>query len=473
LHFGAVDQWCEVYINNRIAGSHEGGYLPFAFDITGLIKPGENTVVVGVTDAWNAGCHAYGKQSEHPGGIWHTGQCGIWQTVWLESVPKRHVKKLFLTPDLDGSRLLIEAPGCGGAWFAVLAEGRRVFVGELDSKGKAAAPLPGFIPWTPENPFLYDLLIKLGDDVVKSYFAMRKVSVLDGKIALNGRPLFLTGLLDQGYWSDGLYTAPSDEAMIYDIKTAKSLGFNLLRKHVKIEPLRWYYHCDRLGMLVMQDFPNGGEPYERLWTRLIPIFLGIQADDRKYCRFGRKYESGRRQFEQDMEETVRLLYNSPSVVCWALFNEGWGQFDSASLSKRLRELDPTRLIDAASGWHDRGCGDFKSRHAYRKKARLKGDGRILALTQFGGYMLDIGGGSSPRSALGFKRFKTCEEYNAALERLYRKQVLPWKKRGLALCVYAQLSDVEDELNGLLTFNRRIQKADSELLLNINNELKEG
>jgi hypothetical protein len=472
LNFGAVDQWCEVFVNNRLAGTHEGGYLPFTFDITELLKPGNNTLTVGVTDAGSLGCHAFGKQSTIPGGIWYTGQCGIWQTVWLESVPKKHIEGLTLTPDFDKSTIHIKAAGGEGAWYAVIAEGRRIAVGELDYRGCAAVKLEGFTAWTPDRPFLYDLLIKQGADIVKSYFGMRKVGVSDGRVMLNGAPLFLTGLLDQGYWSDGLYTPPSDEAMVYDIQTAKELGFNILRKHVKIEPLRWYYHCDRLGMLVWQDMPNGGEPYSRLCTQILPLIFGVQMSDLKYSRFGRRYERGRQTFERDMEEIVQLLMNCPSVICWTIFNEGWGQFDSVRLEKKLRSLDASRLVDPASGWHDRGGGDFKSRHVYFKKVRLKPDGRALALTEFGGYALGVEGHTSVRSEFGYKKCRDVEEYNRALEKLYREQILPCKKEGLAACIYTQLSDIEDELNGLMTFDRRVLKVDADRLLELNNKLKE-
>jgi beta-galactosidase/beta-glucuronidase len=467
-----VDQWCEVFINNRPAGSHEGGYLPFSFDITALLKSGENDITVGVTDAGSAGYHAYGKQSDTPGGIWYTGQCGIWQTVWLESVPKRHIERLRLTPDYDASSISIEAAGGSGAWYAIIAEGKRVAVGELDFEGKARIKLSGFIPWSPERPFLYDLLLKQGDDIVKSYFAMRKVSVCNGRVELNNKPLFLTGLLDQGYWSDGLYTAPSDEAMIFDIESAKSLGYNLLRKHVKIEPLRWYYHCDRLGMLVWQDFPNGGEPYSRFWTQILPLLFGIQVSDSNHSRFGRVYEKGRRQFEQDMAESVELLYNSPSVICWVPFNEGWGQFDSLRIERRLKSLDPTRLVDLASGWHDQGGGDFKSRHVYFKKIRLKSDKRVLALTECGGYALKVEEHYKIRSYFGYKRCETKEDYNRALDCLYKQQLIPCKNSGLAVVIYTQLSDVEDELNGLFTFDRRVLKADPEMIIENNLRFKE-
>jgi beta-galactosidase/beta-glucuronidase len=475
LNFGAVDQCCEVYINSRLAGSHEGGYIPFTFDITALLKSGVNEIMVGVTDAGSAGPHAYGKQSDTPGGIWYTGQCGIWQTVWLESVPERYIERLRLIPDFDGSAISIEAVGGAGAWYAVMCEGKRVAVGELDFQGKARIPLPDFIPWSPEQPFLYDLLIKLGDDVVKSYFAMRKVSVSGGRVALNNKPIFLTGLLDQGYWSDGLYTAPSDEAMIFDIESAKSLGYNMLRKHVKIEPLRWYYHCDRLGMLVWQDFPNGGEPYSRFWTQLLPLIFGIQVNDSNYARFGRSYEKGRIQYEKDMAEIVELLMNSPSVICWVPFNEGWGQFDSIKIERKLRALDPSRLIDLASGWHDCGGGNFKSRHVYFKKVRLKRDKhrRVLALTECGGYAFREDGQAFNDSDFGYKRCRTREDYIRAIDCLYKQQIIPNVREGLAVVIYTQLSDVEGELNGLFTFDRRVFKADADRICELNARLKES
>ena len=466
LHFGAVDQICQVYVNGYLAGEHTGGYTPFTLDITQYIrKTGENRLQVSAEDRTELGTGIYGKQSTSPGGIWYTAQSGIWQTVWLESVPKEYIPELRITADPEEERVFLEIPDGGGTECAVFAAGKRIYTGSFSPEEKAEIPLPGCTLWTPENPFLYDILLKQGDDLVKSYFAMRSIRREGNRLLLNGKPIRISGLLDQGYWPDGLYTAPSDEAMIFDIETAKEMGFNLLRKHVKIEPLRWYYHCDRLGMLVWQDIPNGGDSYSPFWTRDLPLGLGIQLKDRKYGRFGRKYAPGRIRFEQELEEIVQTLQACPSVIAWTLFNEGWGQFDTRRLTERLRELDPTRLIDSASGWHDQGCGDFCSRHVYFRKLKFRGDDRIGAITECGGYGLELNKGKG--GSFSYRKAKDQADLEKQLTRLYRDELLPLKQEGLICCIYTQLTDVEQECNGLLTADRETIKIDAERMRRLN------
>lgn len=460
LHFGAVDQICQVFVNGRLAGEHAGGYTPFTLDITPyVLLNGTNQLRVSAEDRTELGTGMYGKQSSTPGGIWYTAQSGIWQTVWLESVPEDYIRELRITPDPEMERVMLEIPDGGGTEYAVFADGKRLCTGRFSPDGRAEVQIPGCILWTPETPFLYDILLKRGRDLVKSYFAMRSISREGGRILLNGKPIRLSGLLDQGYWPDGLYTAPSDEAMIYDIETAKELGFNLLRKHVKVEPLRWYYHCDRLGMLVWQDIPNGGDSYSPFWTRDVPLFLGKQLKDKNHARFGRGYEPARKRFEAELEEIVRTLRNSPCIIAWTLFNEGWGQFDTRRLTDRLWELDPGRLIDSASGWHDQGCGDFCSRHIYFRKLKIDAaDPRIRAITECGGYGLAVSDG---KNAFSYRRAKDQAELEAMLEKLYLRELLPLSARGLSCCIYTQLSDVEQEQNGLLTADREKLKVDAE------------
>lgn len=482
LHFGAVDQSCRVFVNGKAVGGHEGGYLPFCCDITDALAEGENTLVVSVTDATSHSRHAYGKQSFRPGGIWYTPQSGIWQTVWLESVAENYVEKLSITPLFDEKRVrfVLQAKDPEGAVFVIRKDGDVIAQDRYTMETgvlEIQIPEEHFRPWTPDEPFLYDVAVTLHDgDAVESYFAMRKfgTAVVDGKkvMALNDRPIFLSGVLDQGYWSDGLYTPPSDEAMVFDIQTMKDCGFNMLRKHIKIEPLRWYYHCDRLGMIVWQDLVSGGTRLDPLVVQILP-FLGIKLNDAKYQRFGREDPSGRDQFIRDLHDTVDLLYNSPSVAVWVPFNEGWGQFDSLLATQALWDEDPTRLVDHASGWHDQGGGDFKSRHVYFRPVRLKHDtNRILALSEFGGYSLPVPGHAASDKPFGYKMFRDGEEYMDALARLYEKEIIPClEEQALSAAVYTQVSDVEDEVNGILTFDRKICKVDKTRMKDLNGRLR--
>jgi len=482
LHFGAVDQSCQVYVNGRLAGSHEGGYLPFSCDITAALAAGENTLTVAVTDATSRSRHAYGKQSFHPGGIWYTPQSGIWQTVWLESVPENYVEKLTIIPDLDHKRVrfVLQAKDPEGANVVVRKDGVVIAEDWYDaSREYEEFPITdeNLRPWTPEDPFLYDVTVTLnGGDKVESYFGMRKfgVTTVNGKkvLALNDRPVFMSGVLDQGYWSDGLYTPPSDEAMVYDIQKMKECGFNMLRKHIKIEPLRWYYHCDRLGMLVWQDMVSGGSRLDPLVIQAAP-FMGIHLNDGRYGRFGREEEAGREQFVRDLHDTVELLRNTVSLAVWVPFNEGWGQFDSLLATQTLWELDPTRLVDHASGWHDQGGGDFKSRHVYFKPVRLKHDkDRVLALTEFGGYSLPVPGHTAGDKPFGYRMYQSAGEYMDALARLYEQEIIPClDKQALSAAVYTQVSDVEDEVNGILTFDRKSCKVDVPRMQRINGRLR--
>jgi hypothetical protein len=474
LHFGAVDQSAEVYINDKKIGRHEGGYLPFSFDITDLLRHGENRLSVAVTDLTDGGIHAYGKQKYNRGGIWYTAQSGIWQTVWLESVPEVYVTDLHITPDFDGASVTVEtslsAPG--DVTVTVHCGETVVAVGHGE---KCTVALPDLHPWSPEDPFLYDLTVTAGPDCVESYFGMRKFSTADWRghrvMALNNQPYFQTGLLDQGYWSDGLYTPPSDEAMIYDIQTMKDMGFNMLRKHIKIEPLRWYYHCDRLGMIVWQDLVSGGDCFNPLYTQVLP-FLGIGVNDKPSRKFGRGDRATCDQFERDLADTVALLYNVPSLALWTLFNEGWGQFDAVRIAQKLRALDPTRLIDHASGWHDQGGGDLSSHHVYYRAVKLKNDGRrVLALTEFGGYSQEIPGHTGGSKKFGYRMYEDAEAYTKAVEALYRNEIAPLiDAQGLSAAVYTQVSDVEDELNGLLTYDRKCCKMDPARMRALNDRL---
>ena len=480
LHFGAVDQSCTVLVNDRRVGGHEGGYLPFTLDITDALCDGENRLTVAVRDVTNGGPHAYGKQKYDRGGIWYTATSGIWQTVWLESVPRNCVRSLRLTPDFDEKRLRwqITADDPSGARVTVYMDGECIARGRADESGAGSIPIPDeyFRPWTPEDPFLYTVEVELGEDRVESYFGMRKFSTVMHKgrrvFALNNEPYFQSGLLDQGYWSDGLYTAPADQAMIHDLETVKAMGFNMLRKHIKVEPLRWYYHCDRLGLLVWQDAVSGGDPFLPLYTQYLP-FIGVKIKDAPSRKFGRADEKGRAQFERDLEDMINLLYNCVSLCLWVPFNEGWGQYDANRIAGKVHKLDPTRPVDHASGWHDQGGGDVKSCHVYYKPVRMKHDGRrVLALTEFGGYSLPIPGHCAEEKEFGYRAYKSAGEWMDAVEKLYRREVIPLiEKEGLSAAVYTQVSDVEEEVNGLLTFDRRVTKMDPVRMAGINEKLR--
>ncbi len=322
------------------------------------------------------------------------------------------------------------------------------------------------MPWSPENPHLYGFIATLGEDKVKCYFAMRKFSVADGKLWLNNQPYFHNGVLDQGYNPEGLYTYPSDQAMIADIQLAKSMGFNTLRKYVKVEPMRWYYHCDRLGMLVWQDIPNGGTHYKPKVT-VLPAFTKSAKPDNRYKLFARKDAADRMMFKAEMKEIIETLYNCPCVAMWTLFNEGWGQFDAADMVAFVRELDGTRTIDHASGWHDQGAGDVASRHVYFRKYRYQPDekGRAMLLSEFGGFNLAISGHTWGKESVRNSCISP-KDLEVKLRQLYNKEMFPAKQAGLAAAIYTQLSDVEDELNGLVTYDRQVVKIPAETMREI-------
>ena len=482
LNFGAVDWKADVFVNDILAGSHTGGFTPFSLDITPYLKAkGEQKLVVRVFDGTDKGYQPRGKQVLNPNGIWYTPVSGIWQTVWAELVPERYIGSLLFTPELPEGRIRWQVFSAApqGAKVSVCYQGEPVAEGGTDADGCGSAVIaPEQLHlWTPETPELYDVTVTLGADTVKSYFAMRTIGT--GRDAaghpcllLNGEPYFHHGVLDQGYWPDGLYTAPSDEALIYDIQLMKRLGFNMLRKHIKIEPMRWYYHCDRLGMLVWQDMPSGGGRYNLL-TISAPLITGIHLKDSHYRLFARTDPDGRDSFRQELEEMIRQLQNCPCIVLWVPFNEGWGQFDAKQITRLVRKLDPTRLIDHASGWHDQGVSDVRSLHVYFKPYRFRPDkkGRAVVLSEFGGYNLPVAGHTWNEKNFGYKGYQTPEALGEAVRKLYETQIIPARKAGLAADVYTQLSDVEDEVNGFVTYDRRVEKLPEALMQAIARELK--
>ncbi|MEG0769871.1 MAG: glycoside hydrolase family 2 TIM barrel-domain containing protein [Ruthenibacterium sp.] len=480
LHFGAVDQHCIVFCNGKIAGSHSGGYWPFCFDITEFAVKGENILNVCVTDDSDTGDEAYGKQRLRRGGIWYTGQSGIWQTVWCETVPAQYIQSMSITPQYSrGEVEVVVTPSdknvCLQGSVQVYDGTRKIAEGVL-SENTACLEIPAFKSWSPEQPFLYTMKVTAGQDQVESYFGMREFSIIQGKqgnpcMALNGKPILQNGLLDQGYWSDGLYTAPAEDAIVWELEQIKAQGFNMLRKHIKVEPLRWYYHCDRIGLLVWQDFVSGGHPYQPLVIQYAP-WLGFQFKDNHYKRFGRESEAGRRNFMRDAVRTMDLLYNAVGLCVWVPFNEGWGQFDAEKIARMVREKDPTRAIDHASGYHDQGAGDFHSYHIYYKRFRPKEDKmrRVLALTEFGGFSLAEKGHTASKKLFGYKIFTSKQALAEALCNLYAQDVLPQLTAGLGAVIYTQVSDVEDEINGLFSYDRKVMKPDADCFCKINEQL---
>jgi beta-galactosidase/beta-glucuronidase len=452
LHFGAVDQSCTVWVNDVEVGSHTGGYLPFTFDVTRALVAGTQTIEVRVRDLSETAPHARGKQRLDRGTIWYTAQSGIWQTVWLEAVPATYVESLRITPHLAQGVLEVEVAVGGAeavepapAVAVTVRDGDRVVATESGAAGSPIRlPIPDPHPWTLDDPHLYDLEIAAGDDVVTSYAAMRSLGIGPDargrrRFLLNGEPVWHLGVLDQGYWPDGLLTAPSDAAMVHDISAMKDLGFTMLRKHVKIEPLRWYHHCDRLGMLVWQDMVNGGGRYRELVANL-PARWPIRLSDRRHDLFFRGDAAARAEFRQEVRRTVELLRNVPSIAVWTPFNEGWGQFDANEVAAEVTALDPTRAVNHVSGWIDQGGGDVKSFHSYLRRFRLPGrwrqrrQKRVYALTEYGGYSLKVPGHDWSTREFGYRHFETAEELTEGFTALHREQVGPALAHGLAATV---------------------------------------
>ena len=466
LHFGAVDQSAVVFLNAREVTSHEGGYLAFTADLTPYLRQGENELIVRVTDPSDTGSGGRGKQMLKPGGMFYTATSGIWQTVWLEWVPEVYVRDLKITPDIDRDRLLLKVFAEGAA--APLPYDLRIPEYGVSAKGVTGktldVPIPNARLWSPEDPHLTPFTVVLGEDVVISYFAMRKFSVGrdesgEPRLMLNNKPYFMHGVLDQGYWSDGMYTAPSDEALIHDIREMKALGFNTLRKHLKVEPMRWYYHCDRLGMIVWQDMVNGGGAFNKLYLTYMPTVIPAMTTrmgDHNYGLYARTDPEGRRRWIRETRGTIRQLYNVPSIGLWTAFNEGWGQFDAAKNVAKMKALDPTRPIDEASGWFDQGSGDIRSVHNYFRKLIVEHTHRPFCITEYGGLTLPVEGHLYSTEAYSYEMVAD----RATLRNRFRalmEEILGLEAEGLSGAIYTQLSDVEEEVNGILTFDRRVNK----------------
>ncbi len=480
LHFGAVDDECDVWINGKYVGEHRGGYLPFTFDITDSLVDGENELTVSVWDPTDTGLQQRGKQVLNPKGIWYTPISGIWQTIWLEVVPEVSIESLKLTPDLGSATLTVEVKVRGEAEsLSVVAEisssGEKISSVSGQVTGRLRGEIPHPRAWTPDDPYLYDLKIQLirdGQvvDEVGSYFALRKFGLMkDAKghqrFALNDQPLFLYGPLDQGYFPDGLYTPPSEEAMLFDIEYTKQIGCNMIRKHIKVEPLRWYYACDRLGMIVWQDMPNGGLIDGEVVATLSLIFGFHRNDTRRLSRFGRDDADNRERYRSELKGMIDHLHNAVCIAVWVPFNESWGQFQSADVAEWVKEYDTTRLMDHASGWFDQGAGDFQSKHIYFKKLkRPERDHRAFVISEFGGYSLKVAEHLwDENKKFGYRFYETPEELTEAYLNLLDKELKPLISQGLAAAIYTQTTDVEIEINGYLTYDRKVEKMDAEKL----------
>lgn len=478
LHFEAVDMECMVFVNGMEVGTHKGGYTPFGFDISQYVTY-QNSLMLRVIDDSDRGKYSFGKQKEEHGGMWYTPTAGIWGTVWMEDVPKHAVSDIKITPDYDHSCVHVSVAGnFDQALITVASDGHVVHSG-LTNDGTYTAPLPDFHAWSPEDPFLYDLYVQTEDDFVRSYFGMRKVSVINDskgqpRFALNNRITFLSGLLDQGYTPDGGYTYRSDEMMKREIMAVKDLGFNLLRKHMKVESRRYYYLCDRLGILIMQDMPCGGfDHYDFMTMGFLPNIGWRTMKDTKPSPFTRKTEELKQNFMAELDDVLDMLYSFPCICSWVPFNEGWGQFDSAKVTEHIRSYDSTRLIDSASGWHDQGAGDFFSVHQYWFPYKQKKDkyGRVSLLSEFGGYSLPVAGHTHMKEEYGYRKFTDINELNQAFFTLLDEQILPAIPEGLSGCIYTQLTDVEDECNGLYTQDREVLKFDAEKMRRYNEKMK--
>ena len=469
INFGAVDQIATVYINGKCVGTHKGGYTPFRFELSEYINESENDLVVLVKDFSDTKFYSRGKQKINRGGIWYTAQSGIWQSVWLESTPTEHLDSVRITPDYDNELVGFEFFGTDDV-ETLIYDGDELIADTTEHTVK----IPDFKPWSPENPFLYKVVFKACGEKIKSYFGMRKFSVgTDGmgikRLLLNNKPYFHNGLLDQGYYPDTMLTPPCNEAMENDIKFVKNAGFNMLRKHIKIEPLLWYHYCDVNGIIVWQDMVNGGGSYG-LEVSAIP-FVNITLDDTKYKTFARKDKEGRDLFYQELDEMISHLYNCPCIAVWVPFNEGWGQFDSRIAYEKIKALDSTRIVDTTSGWHDLGHSDVISKHIYFTPIKVKAGDRPYVLSEFGGFSMRIKGHTFNEKMFGYKIYNSKNSLTKAYERLFNNVIIPQIKDGLSATVYTQLTDVEDELNGLLTYDRELEKIDVDKLKEINERVR--
>ena len=475
LHFGAVDWMTDVWVNGVKVGSHTGGYAPFTFDITQALQSKGNEIVMRVWDPTDASYIPRGKQVRKPSGIWYTSVTGIWQTVWLESVPDDYIQNVVSTPDLDKATVKVDIdftnPTNNDLYQVdVLYEGKVVASGKSINGQPVEVNMPeGFLLWTPDHPFLYDLNVKVlrkgkQIDAVQSYFAMRSFGTQRDesgivRLTLNGKPIFQYGPLDQGWWPDGLYTAPTDEALAFDIQKTKDFGYNMIRKHVKVEPARWYYHCDRLGMIVWQDMPSGGRGPGWHTTEYFQGPESLRTLESEEC------------YKKEWSEIINTLKNQPCIGVWVPFNESWGQFKTMEIVEMTKKLDPTRLVNPASGGNFYLTGDILDLHHYPDpKMVLYDPTRATVLGEYGGIGRKIDGHTWVKDqGWGYVEFDTEEKVTDTYVE-YANKLYDMISQGFSAAVYTQTTDVEVELNGLMTYDRKVVKLNEKRLFEINRKI---
>lgn len=476
LNVGACDQVTRVYLNGKLLYTNTGGYTSFTVELVDILKTAKNTLYFVVADNADSDVYGRGKQKYKRGGIWYTATSGIWQSCFLESTPDVYIKDFKYYIDYDAKKLRTEvevSDGVTPVHLSVMDGSSVIAEGDTDG-GTVTLDVSACAPWEIDDPQLYPVVLTVGDDKITSYFGLRKFSKvnIDGRFyfAVNNKPVYLNGLLDQGYHEDGIYTPSSNKVMYDEIKSLKELGFNMLRKHIKVEPMLWYYYCDITGMIVWQDMINGGGKYSSTRVALCPFF-NMKIDDGDYKAQKRDNPESRRQYKYEANRLIDQLFNVTSLMLWTPFNEAWGQFDAIENWRELSKKDNTRLYDHASGWQDMGGGDVQSKHIYFKKIKLKNDRkRVLALTEFGGYSMPIKGHVFTRKKFGYKSFKDQKSFEEAYARLFENQIIPMiKSQGLSASCYTQVSDVEDEINGIYTYDR-VLKINPEILKRVAKEV---
>ena len=463
LHFGAVDTICSVYFNGELVAYHEGGYLPFSVDITKFVFKGENSLYVKVEDNLNKN-YPYGKQTKKRGGMWYTPVSGIWQTVWIESVVEKYIEKIKIFTDTENVR--ISVIGGENRKKIALENGQII---EFDGDEVCFSPTEKHL-WSPENPYLYRFTLESGEDRVESYFALREIGIqqFNGipRLTLNGKPYLFNGLLDQGYYPDGIFLSATSDGYRDDILRMKECGFNMLRKHIKIEPDVFYYLCDSLGMVVFQDMVNNSG-----YSFLIDTALPTIGFKRIPILFRHKSRKAQKIFEEHMYKTQDLLYSHPSVLYYTIFNEGWGQFKADKMFEAAVAHDNSRVYDSTSGWFYRKKSDVDSRHVYFKPIKLKKlTHRPIVISEFGGYSHRVKDHLFGSNEYGYSSFESREEFENAFRKLYGEEIKPLISQGISALVYTQVSDVEDETNGLLTYDRAILKVDPKATKELMDEL---